>query len=115
MKSNAICICPPRSNSVAELKQDRIEGGLAIVYKEDLNITKNEVPKYQNMKLAEFKIKPCTSLPVTSLTIIYRPPDSKVLSFLQVLSDYLESISLKMVRSSCFNSHISRADNVDAN
>ena len=68
-------------------------GGLTIVYKEDLNITKHEAPKYQTMELAEFKIKQCTSLSAESLTIIYRPPDSNVRDF---------------------NIHINRADKMDA-
>ena len=83
----SIHICPPGYNSMVEPRQDRMGGGLAIVYKEYLNITKHEASKYQTMELAEFRIKPCASLPATSLTIIYRPPDSNVLSFLHEVSD----------------------------
>ena len=92
-------------------------GGLAIVHKEEFNITKHEAPKYQTVELAEFKIKPCTSLPATSLTIIYRPPDSDVLSFLHELSDCLERSIVekgKVILLGNFNIHINRADNVDA-
>ena len=73
-----ISICPPGYNFIAEPRQDRMGGGLAIVYKDTLNITKHKAQEYQTMELAEFKIKPCTSLPSTSLTIIYRPPDGNV-------------------------------------
>ena len=110
-------ICPPGYNSMPEPRQDKMGGGIAIVYKEALKITKQEAPKYQTVELAEFKIKPCTSLPATTLTIIYRPPDSNVLSFLHELSDYLERTIIengKVILLRDFNIHINRADNMDA-
>ena len=101
---------------MAELRQDRMGGGLAIIYQEDLNITKHEAPKYQTMELAQFRIKPCTSLPATSLTIVYRPPGSNVLLFLHELSDYIERTIIengKVILLRDFNIHINRVDNID--
>ena len=99
------------------VEQDRMGRGLATVYKEVLNITKHEAPKYQRMELAEFKNKQCTSFLATTLTIIYRPPDSNVLSFLHELSDYLERTIIekgKIILLSDFNIHINRVANMDA-
>ena len=111
-----ICICPLGYNSMSEPRQDKMGGGLAIVYKEAINITKHEAPKYQTMELAGFKIKPWTSLPATTLTIIYIPPDSNVLSFLHECSDHLERTIIengKAILLRDFNIHINRADNMD--
>ena len=69
------------------------------------------------MEVLEFKIKPCTSLPATSLTIIYRPPDSHVLLFVLELSDYLERTIIengKVILLGNFNNHINTVDNMDA-
>ena len=110
-----IHIWPPGYNSMVEPRQERMGGGLTIVYKEHLNIIKHEAPNYQTVESAEFKIKPCTSLPATSLTIIYRPPDSNVLSLLHEHSGYLERTIIengKVILLRDFNIHIKRMDNI---
>ena len=63
-------------------------GGVAIVYRDTLNLTQNSTYNFQSMECSDFRL----DLPshCVNLTIIYRPPDRRFQQFLDELYDYME-------------------------
>ena len=57
--------------------------GIAIIYKEDLQITKSHEYKYGSCECTDFKI--------STLGLFYRPDDHPFLAFLNDMVDYMEN------------------------
>ena len=70
-------------------RHGKISGGIAIVYKNDLNISITRGQPFKTMESTCFSIK--TGSKVINLIAIYRPPDSNVLEFCNKLANLLES------------------------
>ena len=70
--------CPMRSG-----------GGIAIIYKEDLQITKSHEYKYGTCECTDFKINFGQSS--YTLDLFYRPDDHPFLAFLNDVVDYMEN------------------------
>ena len=69
-------------------RPDRTGGGIAIVFKKDLNVTKACTTTYITMKMATFQIN--INNHVINLVTIYRPPDTNILDFCHEFTDILK-------------------------
>ena len=72
-------LCPNGYKSLSISRLDRTGGGIAIVFKKDLNVTKACTTTYTTMEMATFwiNINNC----VLNLVTVYRPPDTNILDF----------------------------------
>ena len=82
-------LCPNGYKSLSISRQDRVGGGIAIVYKSDLNISITSSQPFKTMELSCFSIS--TGNRLINLITIYRPPDSNVLEFCNELAKLLET------------------------
>ena len=82
-------LCPSGYKALSISIHDRIGGGIAIVYKNDLNISITRGQPFKTMELTCFSIN--TGNKVINLIAIYRPPDSNVLEICNELANLLES------------------------
>ncbi len=85
-------------------------GGLAILYKEKLNVSQLTLPAYSSFESLALKID--GAIP-TILTTIHRPPKSNnaFLTELSELLTYLCSMSPNVIMLGDFNIHIDNASN----
>ena len=81
-------LCPPRCKSISIPCHNQMGGGLAIIYKDTLNLTQNSTYNFQSMECSDFRL----DLPshCVNLAIIYRPPDRSFQQFLDELYNYME-------------------------
>ena len=82
-------LCPNGYKSLSISRQDRVGGGIAIVYKHELNISLASNQPFKTMELSCFSIS--TGNKLINLITIYRPPDSNVLEFCNELTKLLET------------------------
>ena len=75
--------------SISIPQPNQLGGGIAIVYRNTLNLTHNSTYNFQSMECSDFRL----DLPsqCINLAIIYRPSDRKFQQFLNELCDYMES------------------------
>ena len=81
-------LCPPGYKSISIPHHNQMGGGVAIIYRDTLNLTKNSTYNVQLMECSDFRL----DLPshCINLAIIYRPPDRSFQQFLDELYDYME-------------------------
>ena len=72
-------LCPNGYKSLSISRQDKVGGGIAIVYKSELNISLARDEPYKTMESSSFIIS--TVNRQINLITIYRPPDTNVLEF----------------------------------
>ena len=82
-------LCPNGYKSLSISRQDRVGGGIAIVYKCELNISLASNQPFKTMESSCFSIS--TGNRLINLITIYRPPDSNVLEFCNELTKLLET------------------------
>ena len=82
-------LCPNGYKSLYISRQDRVGGGIAIVYRNDLNISIASSQPSKTMELLYFSIS--TGNRLINLITIYRPPDSNVLEFCNEFAKLLET------------------------
>ena len=82
-------LCPKGYKSLSISRQDKISGGIAIVYKSELNISSSRDEPYKTMESSLFIIS--TGNKQLKLTAIYRPPNTNVLEFCNKLASLLEN------------------------
>ena len=82
-------LCPSGYKSLSISRQNRVGGGIAIVYKNKLNVSIARVQPFKSMELSCFSISAGNRL--INLITIYRPPDSNVLEFCNELDKLLET------------------------
>ena len=80
---------PNGYKSLSISRQDRVGGGIAIVYKSELNISIARGQPLKTMESSCFSIS--TGNRLINLITIYRPPDSNVLEFCNELAKLLET------------------------
>ena len=68
---------------------NQLGGGIAIIHKEDLKITKSHNYKFETCECTDFKISFGQSS--YTLGVFYRPDDHPFLAFLNDLVDYMEN------------------------
>ena len=73
-------LCPNGYKSLSISRQDRVGGGIATVYKSELNISIASSQPFKTMESSCFSIS--TGNRLINLITIYRPPDSNVLRVL---------------------------------
>ena len=81
-------LCPPGYKSISIPHQKQMGGGVAIIYRDTLNLNQNSTYNFQSMKCSDFRL----DLPsrCVNLAIIYRPPDRRFQQFLDELYKYME-------------------------
>ncbi len=101
---------PPGYSYVCKSRIMGRGGGLAILYKEKLNVSQLTLPAYSSFESLALKID--GAIP-TILTTIYRPPKSNnaFLTELSELLTYLCSMSPNVIMLGDFNIHIDNASN----
>ena len=67
----------------------RLGGGIAIIHKEDLKITKSHEYKFGTCECTDFKVS--FGLSSYTLGVFYRPDDHPFLAFLNDMVDYMEN------------------------
>ena len=79
---------PPGYKSISIPCQNQMGGGVAIIYRDTLNLTQNSTYDFQLMECSDFRL----DLPshCVNLAIIYRPPDMRFQHFLDKLYEYME-------------------------
>ena len=82
-------LCPSGYKALSISRHGKIGGGIAIVYKNNLNISITRGQPFKTMESTCFSIN--TGSKVINLMAIYRPPDSNVLEFCNELANLLES------------------------
>ena len=82
-------LCPNGYESLSISRQDRVGGGIAIVYKSDLNISIASSQSFKTIELLCFSIS--TGNRLINMITIYRPPDPHVLEFCNELAKLLET------------------------
>ena len=82
-------LCSNGYKSPSISRQDRVGGGIAIVYKSELNISIARSQPFKTMELSCFSIS--TGNRLMNLITIYRPPDSNVLEFCNKLANLLKT------------------------
>ena len=86
---NPTRLCPKGYKSLSISRQDKIGGGIAIVYKSELNISSSRDEPYKTMESSLFIIS--TGNKQLNLTAVYRPPYANVLEFCSELASLLEN------------------------
>ena len=81
-------LCPNGYKSLSISRPDRTGGGIAIVFKKDLNVTKACTTTCTPMEMATFWIN--INNHVINLVTIYRPADTNILEFCHEFTDILE-------------------------
>ena len=81
-------LCPSGYKCISIPRKVRSGGGLALIYRDNINLKIEKEYSFNTMECADFSIK----LPSKTihLRLIYRPPDGCVLQFCQELTTYLE-------------------------
>ena len=82
-------LCPKGYKSLSIYRQDKIGGGIAIIYKSGLNISSSRDEPYKTMESSSFIIS--NGNKQLNLTAIYRPPNTNVLEFCNELASLLEN------------------------
>ena len=82
-------LCPNGYKSLSISRQDKVGGGIAIVYKSELNISPSRDEPHKTMESSSFFIS--TGNKQLNLTAIYRPPNTNVLEFCNDLASLLET------------------------
>ena len=84
-----LALCPSGYKSISIPWQNRLGGGIAIIYRNTLSLSHNSTYNFQSMECSDFRL----DLPsqCVNLAIIYRPPDRKFQQFLNEFCDYMES------------------------
>ena len=82
-------LCPSGYRSLSISRQDKVGGGIAIVYKSELNISLARDEPYKTMESSSFIIS--TGNRQINLITIYRPPDTNVLEFCTELANLLQT------------------------
>ena len=86
--TTTIQLCPDGYSSVSIPRDGRIGGGIAIVHRSDITLRSKSVYNYQTMECADFLLDFQNML--VNLCVIYRPPDTSIVSFCDDLMDYQE-------------------------
>ena len=83
-----ITLCPTGYKILSVPRDDRVEGGVALVHREEIPVTYNVMYNYESMECSDFKI--CLSSFNLNLAVIYWPPNKSVLAFTKDILDYME-------------------------
>ena len=86
--TTAIQLCPDGYSSVSIPREGRIRGGIAIVHKSDITLRSKSIYNYQTMECADFLLNFQNML--VNLCVIYRPPDTSIVTFYEDLTDHQE-------------------------
>ena len=108
-------LCPSGYKAVSISRRGRIGGGIAIVYKSDLNISTARCESFKTMESTCFSIN--TGKRSINLIAIYRPPDSNVLEFCNELTNLLESyinLSGELILLGDFNIAVNKPSEAEA-
>ena len=84
-------MCPKGYDSTSIPRSDKAGGGLAVAYKKDLNVLVQKSGKTNTMEYLAVTLKGDSHESSHNINVIYRPPETKVLSFISDLTDLLES------------------------
>ena len=79
-------LCPSGYKALSISRHGRTGGGIAIVYKNDLNINITKGQPLETMESTCFSIN--TGFKVVNLIAIYKPPDSNALEFCNEVPTY---------------------------
>ena len=82
-------LCPNGYKSLSISRQDKVVGGIVIVYKSQINISIARGQSFRTMELTCFSFS--TGNRLINLITIYRPPDFNVLEFCNELTNLLET------------------------
>ena len=107
-------LCPPGYKSISIPCQNQMGGGVAIIYRDTLNLTQNSTYDFQLMECSDFRL----DLPshCVNLAIIYRPPDRRFQHFLDELYVYMErkiNTTGKLLLTGYFNIKMNDGHNQD--
>ena len=91
-------LCPAGYNLIDYPRTRRCGGGIGLLYKDSLRVTKVRNGEKESFKLCELLVQISSSLKIR-VVIVYRPPHSEdhripVVTFLSEFSSYMESIIL---------------------
>ena len=84
-------VCPKGYDSILIPRSDKAGGELAVAYKEDLNVLVLKSGKTNTMEYLAVTLKGDSHESSHNINVIYRPPETNVLSFISDLNNLLES------------------------
>ena len=79
---------PPCYKIISVPRDDRVQGGVALVHREEIPVTHNATYNYESMECSYFKVS--LSSFNLNLAVIYQPPNKSVLAFTKDFLDYME-------------------------
>ena len=88
------CLCPSGYNTISIPHINRTGGGIALVYRSNLDVKINSSYTFEAMECVDFSLN--LDRYNILLAVIYRPPDSSVLQFANELAAYMEKISTQL-------------------
>ena len=81
-------MCPPSYEVLSFPRSNRTGGGIALIYNKCIDVKKDTVYSYKSMECTNFCINhQCKD---TKFAVIYRSPDTSIISFITDLTDYIE-------------------------
>ena len=107
-------MCPDGYKSLSLSRQNCIGGGIAIMFRNYLNIKEGNRYEFTSMECTDYIL----TLPriTIKLGVIYRPPDNSVLDFVSDFADYMEcntNIPGEHVKLGDFNLHLNNESHQD--
>ena len=92
------CLCPSGYNTISIPCINRTGGGIALIYRSNLDVKLNSSYNFEAMECVDFSLN--LDKYNILLAVIYRPPNSSVLQFANELAAYMEKISTQVVSKS---------------
>ena len=109
------CLCPSGYNTISIPCINRTGGGIALIYRSNLDVKLNSSYNFEAMECVDFSLN--LDRHNILLAVIYRPPNSSVLQFANELAAYMEkniNTSGEQIMVGDFNVHINKQDEGNA-
>ena len=108
-------LCPSGYNTISIPRINRTGGGIALIYRSNLDVKLNSSYNFEAMECVDFSLN--LDRYNILLAVIYRPPNSSVLQFANELAAYMEkniNTSGEQIMVGDFNVHINKQDEGNA-
>ena len=108
-------LCPSRYNTISIPHINRTGGGIALVYRSNLDVKINTSHSFEAIECVDFNLN--LDRHNSLLAVIYRPPDTSVLQFANELAAYMErniNTTGEQIIVGDFNVHVNKQDEGNA-
>ena len=85
-----IAISPPGYKAISIQRTNKTGGGMAIIHCNDFTVSHHKTYDFTSMECSSFTIKQSADSKPINMFVVYRPPDTSVITFLEDLATVLE-------------------------